>query len=565
MNCLSMQPVARNRSGIRPRLISPLRSIGFALGLLVITSCPAQNPPRGRERFADVALKLRAFPPDRIFFVDSSQPGGDVRLVGPPMDLRIDINSGWPVPPGVAEYRALIEADNPVPFLLSLLKDPDPKIRTLAAAALVAKGDPRLQRHLSPLVHDQSSTFDAVTVPPTASYIPPRHTPQTVAMAVLQLVEMRSADAFDQYWAVRANREYCAGWFLWQFLHPRFASVARRQIQRLPSPDRELTILWIGRGLSNIENRRYTGYSDKELLDAAKSVGRINVLATLRNQAPTADPDIRDISGADRPSFYLQNFEMGRFLLAHSKDLLKASDADALLDLEIGERSIKNPQRPVYRELWPIAAASLRPRDAGAILDAAEMRWPDAGDIQLARWDIQGPAALPKILQRFYQNPRTQEELAQSIYLFYPNDAYQPLVEAILASDGHLQISGKAMYLFGVLARAWKANFDPQIADWVFAQPPDPDIGIMSPSRRLVVSSSGVARKLILDPRFNKADGQLLYVVEQSQAGELRLDHTESVRLDQLIKQLYSQHPQSTPEPILEETRTLLREGVGVN
>jgi hypothetical protein len=308
------------------------------------------------------------------------------------------------------------------------------------------------------------------------------------------------------------------------------------------------------------------GYSDRELLDAAKHLGRENVLAILGNQPPTSDPDILDVYGAgahgsieDTPAqHYIQ---LGTFLLAHAKDLLIASDTGALLDLETAERNSKNLQRPTYREWWRIAEARLNPKDADAILDAAETRWPQVADIQLARWQIQGQSALPEILEHFYQSPETQDALACAIR----DDSYEPLIEAILASDGHLQISSHPMECFESFAKYWNANFDQQIIDWVFAQPPDPDISYLGPSRKAVVESSGVSRKLILDPRFDKADGQLLYVVERNQVGDLKLNHAQAVRLDQLIKQIYSQLPQSSPEPVLEETRTLLLEGVHVN
>jgi hypothetical protein len=565
LNWLANQVVRRNASRTRVQLTSLLRA--FVLSLtLVLPGCAAQGPPGGLEQFADVAQKLRAFPPAGKFFVTGYGPAGkSVAFGGPPVELKRDIPMGWPVTPGTAEYQALMKADYPVPFLLSLLNNRDPKIRTLAAAALVAKGDPRLQRHLGVLVHDQGSTFDAITTLLTDNYTPPHYTPQTVAAAVLSLVEIPTAELFDEYWAVHANREYCADWFLWQFHHAPFDSVARQQIENVPSPDRELIILWIGKGRSDFENERYAGYSDKELLDAAKHLGRENVLATLRGQPPTTDPDIRATSDKGipigSPSFQRYS-KIVYFLLAHAKDLLDASDADALLDLETAERNIKNPQHPVYREWWPIAAASLRPNDADAILDAAETRWPQAPNIQLARWDIQGQASLPKILRWFYHSPQAQQELALAIERADPNDYYQTLVGVILTSDGRLHINGEAMYRLGVLGRTWKANFDQQIVDWVFAQPPDPDLGIMGPSRRLVIDTSGVARKLILDPRFNEADGQLLYVIEQSLVPNLKLSHTQLVRLGQLIPQIYSQHPQSIPEPILQEVRNLLRQGV---
>lgn len=542
-----------------------MRKAGLICGLLFVglgLNGIAQTSNEGRERFAEVALKLRAFPPDAKFLDESLQPSGRKQAGGLRMDMKMDSRFGRPATPGTAEYRALIETYYSVPFLLPLLKDRDARIRTLAAAALVAKGDPRLQRHLAPLVRDESPTFDVITTLLTDNYTPPQYTPRTVSEAVLRLVEMPSADEFDRYWKAHADRDYCASWFLWQFLHPPFASVAREQIERLPLSDRELTILWIGEGTDDHGNGEFAGYSKQELLNAAKRLGPENVLYVLRGDPRTSDPDIREIGvhDADFPArwnAYTHASRLGNFLLTHAKSLLTDSDSKTLLELGIEESS----RIPAYPELWFVAAANLRPQNADSILEVAELLWPLAGDIQLARWDVRGQAALPTILEHFYRSPEAQEALACSL----PDESYLALVEGILASKGHLQISGRAMYCFGDLnTRTWKAksDLDEPIVDWVFAQPPDPDLGIMGPSRELVVRSSGVARKIVLDPRFIEADGQLLYVVEQSLAGDLQLDHAQSVRLDELIKQLYSQHPKSDPEPTLRETRDLLRRGV---
>lgn len=521
------------------------------LAAFLSTGCFAQEPAGARQQFAEVAKKLGAFPPDRKFY----------SIPGTPIGLGMEFANGWPVTPGTAEYQHLMQTDYPVPFLLSLLKDGDPKIRTLAAGSLVAKGDPRLQRYLAPLVADQSLTFDVIITEPTDNYTPPHYAPQTVSMAALQLAEKPSKETFEQYWAVHANREYCADWFLWQFHRPQFAPVARQQIQNVPSPDRELIILWIGKGRRDFANERYAGYSEAELLAAEKQLGRDNVLAVLRNQSPTTDPDILH-NGGPGTTAYEHYSEMGHFLLAHAKDVLDPSDAEALFDLETTERNIKNPQVPTYREWWPIAAASLRPKEADAILDAAQIRWPNAPNIQLARWDIEGPASLPRILQWFYSSPQAQQQLPLAVERADPNDSYKSLVAAILASDGRLKINGEAMYRFAVLVKKWNTNFDAQFIDWVYAQPADPHPELARPPRELVVRTSGVARKLVLDPRFSKADGQLLYVIEQSLVGTLHLTKEQSLQLDQLIREIDFGVRPSPPTATLQEIRNLLRKGV---
>jgi hypothetical protein len=259
---------------------------------------------------------------------------------------------------------------------------------------------------------------------------------------------------------------------------------------------------------------------------------------------------------------------MARFLLSHAKDLLRPSDAGVLLSMESAERGRKNSNdstsnEAIYSEWWPIAAASLRSEASGRILDEAEQRYPEAANITLARWNSNGMASLPKILLWFYRSPQAEELLPLEIERAEPNDQYKPLAEAILASSDRLRINGKAMYVFARLAEKWKADFDQRFVDWIYAQSPDADLGIMGPPRELVIRTSGVSRKLVRDSRFRRADGELVYVLEQLFVGDMRLSGLESERLDQLIGDIDVRHPQSTPESKLQEIRNLLLKGVG--
>lgn len=284
--------------------------------------------------------------------------------------------------PGATEYQGLMQSNHPVPILLSLLKDRDPKIRTPAAAAIVAKGEPRLQQYLGPLLEDQSQTFDVMWRPPVENYVPIKFTPQTVATAVLGLVEYPNKAAFDRYRAIHANREYCADWFLWQIRHKQFAPLAWQELQSVPSPDREMITLWIGTGGWPLH---YDGFPEAEVMAAAKRLGRKHVLDVLRGQPPGAGPDIKPLfnySWAPGEQYYV----VAKFLLSHAKDLLIPSDADLLLSLEGEEKKRKDWQELRYEQWWLIAAASLRPERADQILDEAEKRYLGIADIPLARW-----------------------------------------------------------------------------------------------------------------------------------------------------------------------------------
>ena len=72
-----------------------------------------------------------------------------------------------------------------------------------------------------------------------------------------------------------------------------------------------------------------------------------------------------------------------------------------------------------------------------------------------------------------------------------------------------------------------------------------------------------MARKLVLDPRFSKADAQLLYAIEQSLVGSLKLTKAQSTRLDQLMREIDFGNRKKPSASSLQEIGNLLRLGVG--
>jgi hypothetical protein len=526
-----------------------MSAVRIVVALAFVAGC--QNALRGtvpadiKRQFVDVAQRLSSFPPP----YELSEPS-----VAPPY-------RNWPKnEPGVAEYQTLIQNNYPIPILLSLLKDHDPKIRTLAAAALAAKGQPRLQQYLGPLLDDQSQTFDEMQLPFSASpFAKTQFLPQTVAAAVLRLVEYPNKAAFEQYWTTHANREYCADWFLWQFRHKQFAPLALQDIQSVPSPDREMIILWIGMGGWPLH---YDGFPQVEVMAAAKHLGRNRVLAVLRGQPPGSDPDIKPINKGWQPGD--QYYVMSRFLLSHAKDLLIPSDADLLLTLEAEERKRNDWHELRYEQSWLIAAARLQPERADQILDEAERNYLGRADIPLARWAIEGLSSLPKVLRWFYGPNDSEERLATEIVVTQPNEQFHPLVQAILASPQRLSICNEAMYRFAEFAQKNKANSDRQFVDWIYAQPPDPYRGSDYHSRTGVIKMSGVARELVRDPRFSRADMKMLYIVKECLAGSAsKLSPEQSAKLDSLMGDIDWNLPLNTPESKLQEMRDLLRKFVG--
>jgi hypothetical protein len=524
-------------------LIKIKGAVNFLVALAFFGGCrivPTQTvPPNIKDQFAKVAQELRSFPPGFVFGSDYMESPNNV--------------------PGAAEYEALIQSNQAVSALLALLKDRDPKIRTLAVAALVSKGDPRLQQYLGPLLDDQSQTFDQMYRPPVDNPMEIKFLPQTVATAVLRLVEYPNKAAFDQYWAAHANREYCADWFLWQFRHKQFVTLALQDIQSVPSPDREVITLWIGVGGWPLH---YDGFPETDVMAAAKRLGRDRILAVLRGKPPGLDPDIKPINTGWQPGD--QYYVMSRFLLSHAKDLLLPSDADLLMSLEPEERKRNDWHELRYEQSWLIAAASLRPDRADQILDGAERNYLGKADIPLARWAIEGPSSLPKVLHWFYGPNDSEERLATEIVVTQPNDQFKPLVEAILASPQHLTICNEAMYRFAEFAQKNKTKFNRQFVDWIYAQPPDPYRGSDYHSRTGVIKMSGVARELVRDPRFSRADVKMLHVVKECSADSAsKLSPAQSARLDTLMAGIDWNLPLNTPESKVQDMRDLLRKSVG--
>jgi hypothetical protein len=481
-------------------------------------------------------------------------------------------------------WTALADPSLNTANLVALLKNRDPKIRSLAIYALDRKDNPHLLAEIAPLQSDRAPSYRCPI--PVDQPLPPDKPetwpsqPQTVGdlagEVIHRYLEVSGYSNFSDYWAQYRDRDYSAGWFIlklrraWDPFDPAHSGLdtIRREITLLPSPDRQWAVLCLGTISS--PNRVIYPYSEAEVLRASTELGHDALIHLLDGQIQSTDPALAAPAESTHHDPYREWLQaMQTFVLLHARDLLRSSDADLLLQRAAPEREVKNSWESTYRVWWPIAAAGLKPERATAILDEAEKRWPESADIPLARWRIQGLASLPRVLRWFYQSrwrpygDGPQETLALAIQRARPNRSYEPLVRLILTSKRRLHIEGAAMYQFAALARDWKADFDSQFVDWIYAQPPDAHPELMGPPRGLVVRVSGVSRKLVQDERLLKADAQLLYDIDQSLVGNLTLSRSESVRLDQLILKIDLRKPQNTPESDREEIRTLLRQAVG--
>jgi hypothetical protein len=465
----------------------------------------------------------------------------------------------------------------------ALLKSSDPKIRSLAIFALGRKNDPHLLAEIAPLQSDHTPSYRCplpvdyypVDKPETWPSVP--GTVGDLAREVIHpYLEVSGYTNFSDYWAHYGDRNYSVAWFVLQLgrawdvfdLAPPELEVIRRQIAQLPAPDKQWTILCLGTMSS--PNKVIYPYSEDDLLHAASELSHDALIGLLEGRIQSADPALAAPTNPTHSESYWGWLQaMQTFVLLHARGLLQSSDADTLLHLASPESEAKNLRGSGSRQWWLIAAASLRPKGSTAILDEAEKRWRESPDVPLARWRIQGPASLPSVFRWFYQSPPwknraygPQESFALAIERARPNRSYEPLVRSILTSDRRLKINGPAMYRFVSLVRDWHGNFDSLFIDWIYAQPPDPHPELMGPPRGLVVKVSGLSRKLVQDPRFQKADAQLLYDIEQSLAASLNLGRSEADRLGHLISKIDLKNPQNTSESDCMEIRNLLRQAV---
>ena len=321
----------------------------------------------------------------------------------------------------IAAWRPVFETRFHPGELLELLGHQDPRVRTLAAARLFQENQPRQLLHLLPLLEDGAETFPQ---PRWQSYAggetlpeqPPTR-PQTVGDVVRTLTgfyskRLRKWESSSEYWARRAEREYCLSWFEVRLDRiprgqdtPRYdqwsLSYLRREIEALPPVDRDWTLLAIfhwrrGHSSDVVTSDRELAYRlglvhQSKFLFAARRRGRAALLEVLRGKAPTDDPDW--------PA-YLERVR--NFILVHAAELLRPGDADELLRLaaEVSEYDAAP---------WYVASARLAPEDAFEILEAGLARTPRNAHAQLEQLmlaqelsTLDDPRAADRLVEWFF-------------------------------------------------------------------------------------------------------------------------------------------------------------------
>jgi hypothetical protein len=316
--------------------------------------------------------------------------------------------------------------------LIPLLKHADPKVRTLAIAALNHKDDPRLLPLLVPLCEDAAATLPhpalIAMIPGMDKELTPLD-PQTVGdfpkailKQYLSAAGYEAAKDFDSYWSARKDRSFCPSWFkvqldrATQHTTPVPASRApqmqalRARIEQLPEKDRAWTILYLSVA-------DHVPYDEAACLAAAKSLGPDALLQALRGRCPSTDPDLHARPGGNDPVD-----PINLWVLQHAKELLETKDADALLQLERGLPEVSYPFHPMQTPWYAIAAANLTPARSKEIISDAFKRFAREGyrdawaraDLASALWRLQGLSASTDLINWLYGETLKDEGVPHS-------------------------------------------------------------------------------------------------------------------------------------------------------
>ena len=316
--------------------------------------------------------------------------------------------------------RMATDQRHPKDALIHTLKNPDPRVRTLAAVALFDRDDPSVLPALVPLCHDQAPTFYGHGVLKESSMMPSGIGPPpleqdvaTIARRMVNLymcpagfahgIESASNPGFKEYWAARKERSYCAGWFTVKLFRASHGTsriysdtisriqAVRREIDQLPGDDRDWILLWLNGDMGSEHL-----VTESELVEACQRLGANKLLLMLQNRLPSDDPDLQP-----RSNSCWEKSRMVHFVLSHATQLFRSEDSEKLLRFEKMHRYDPTP-------LWAIAAASLRPDDASAILHDA-MRGSrskflarDRAELCAAMWGLVGDIEGAYILDCFY-------------------------------------------------------------------------------------------------------------------------------------------------------------------
>ena len=360
----------------------------------------------------------------------------------------------------LADLRSLSHAPDE---LHRLLRDPDPKVRTIALGALFVREDPQDLPYIAPLIGDHAATISDLHNSMRASFpIVPKidsemEGPQTVgqvASAMIQfyleathvqlaerangypIPEADLSSTFDRYWAERKDRAHCASWFLVKLKratrqtepvpeqYREDVDAVLAQIAALPSPDREWTLLYALFGES-LPGSEYL-VRDAALVYAAQAIGPVDLMKFLLLQPFSADPDLRFTQTDPRGEVF---FPIAGFILNHAPQLLRPGDAPVLR-----AHAFNNPQLwQGFSSLWVAASDWLSGIDSPAkgaaqlkadftLFPPSSIPWSQREQMPLALelWRLSGAGEKKFLVDWFYglspeQNPSLGQDFLRAV------------------------------------------------------------------------------------------------------------------------------------------------------
>jgi hypothetical protein len=360
-----------------------------------------------------------------------------------------------------------------------LLDDPSPRVRTIALGALFVREDPRDLPWIAGRIGDHAPTapdlHDSMSAAGGLRPLNELESPQTVgevANAMIQFYldaarvplvvranghpvaegELRSA--FDQYWSDRKDRAHCASWFLVRLeratretdpVQPGYQedlATVLAQIQLLPSPDREWTLLYalFGEPLPDPQSV----VPEAALVYVAKAIGPSDLMKFLLLQPFSTDPDLR-FTQSDPREFP----PISRFILNHATELLRPRDGPV-----IRANAFKDPQRNEgSASLWIAASDWLSGIESPAkgseqlkadfaLFPPSSKPWNQREQIPLAvdLWKLSGAGEKKFLVDWFYglsprQNPSLGQDFLRSVEAAGRADT--PELLAAIVADPH--------------------------------------------------------------------------------------------------------------------------------
>jgi hypothetical protein len=294
----------------------------------------------------------------------------------------------------------------------------------------------------------------------------------------------RFIEQWNAYWEARQDRDYCAGWIRAGFKRAtggtsplpgeRIRMVEKVKYQgiwRLPSPDRQLTLLWLAaRWRAHPDDHVLQEHlslrilaSNDDLRVACQQLGPDRLMQVLRFESITNDPDLQP---SDR--HYRQ---IARWVLINAQNVFPSKMAPELVELGLSQGN--HGDSGFVSPWWFIAAAQLQPERAGQHLDQAwslfdrKYREEERAWLMWARWKVLGLAEYDTIADWFYSDKEQPGSIGGGYHRFLRMlsgpDAPKFLAKLAL-EDGFLELNACDLGFFALAVSRFAFNppVDPQ-------------------------------------------------------------------------------------------------------